>query len=70
MPVRIIRDRPSVDSTGFGVALRGASEVLHVRTSDVAVLAKGDTFTIDAEVLTIRAAPAIDAIRSMWTAEC
>lgn len=68
--VRILRDRPSVDSTGFGVTLRAGAELVHVRVADVAALAKGDTFTIGAEVLTVKGAPAIDAIRSMWSAEC
>lgn len=68
--VRIIRDRPSVDAAGFGVSLRAGAERVSVRTSEVATLAAGDTFTIGSEVLVVRGAPAIDAIRAVWTAEC
>ena len=68
--VTVVRETPTADSTGFGVTLRSGVELVHVRIAEVADLAKGDTFTIGAEVLTVRGAPARDGQGLKWTAEC
>lgn len=69
-PVTVIRSQPTADSAAFGISVRAGTQVIEVRVSDVATLAKGDTFTIGADVLTVAGAPALDRQRSMWTAEC
>ena len=68
--VTVIREQPSRDAAGFGVALRAGTELLHVRLADVASPAKGDTFTIGAEVLTVQAAPSRDGQAMKWLVEC
>lgn len=68
--VTVVRSRATADTVSFGVALRLGSQILHVRVSEAPALAKGDTFTIDTEVLTVSGAPARDGLATMWTAEC
>ena len=68
--ITIVRDQGTTDATGFGVAVRADGQRIHVRVSDLPNLAKGDTFTIGAELLTVQGEPAKDAQASMWTAEC
>ena len=68
--VTIIRDQASGDASGFGVPVRANGERVHVRIADIPALAKGDTFTIGATVLTVQGAPQRDVQASMWTAEC
>lgn len=68
--VTVIRSRATADTVAFGTALRMGSEIVSVRVSEAPDLAKGDTFTIGGEVLTVGGKPALDALASMWTAEC
>lgn len=68
--VTVVRETPTADAAGFGVPVRAGAQILHVRIAEVASLAKGDTFTIGAEVLTVQGAPARDSQGTMWTAEC
>lgn len=68
--VTVVRETPTADATGFGVTMRGDVELIHVRVSEAPDLAKGDTFTIGDETLTVAAAPRRDGLGTMWTAEC
>jgi hypothetical protein len=68
--VRVIRDRPTAEAQGLGTTLRAGAELLHVRVADAPMLAKGDTFTIGAETLTVQGTPRRDALGLTWTAEC
>jgi uncharacterized Zn-binding protein involved in type VI secretion len=68
--VTVIRQMPTVDAAGFGVAVRAGSQILAVRVADIAEVAKGDTFAIGAETLTVQGAPALDGQGTMWMAEC
>lgn len=68
--VRVVRETPTADAAGFGVAVRAGTQVLSVRVADLAAVAKGDTFTIGAEVLTVHGAPALDGQGTMWRVEC
>jgi hypothetical protein len=68
--VTVVRETPTADSVGFGVTLRAGVQLVHVRVSEVADLASGDTFTIGADVLTVQGAPARDGQGLKWTAEC
>lgn len=70
LAVTIIRDRPTADAVAFGTTLRAHAQIIHVQVAEVAVLAKGDSFTIGAEILTVAGAPRLDGLRTMWTAEC
>ena len=58
------------DTAAFGVAVGAGAQMLSVRVADLAAVAKGDTFTIGAEVLTVQGAPALDGQASMWRVEC
>lgn len=67
--VRVIRRSPDeVLRFGDGRFVT-ATEVLLVRVADVPDLARGDTFTLGAEVLAVQAEPVRDARRLIWTAE-
>lgn len=66
----VVRETPTVDSSGFGVPLRAGTQILHVRVGDAPDLAKGDTFSIGAELLTVAGAPARDGQGLKWRAEC
>lgn len=68
--VMVVRSRATADAVSFGVALRVGSEIVNVRVMDAPELAKGDTFTIGSEVLIVAGKPALDALATMWTAEC
>ena len=68
--VTVVRSRATADTVSFGVALRVGSEIVNVRVMDAPELAKGDTFTIGSEVLIVAGKPALDALVTMWTAEC
>lgn len=68
--VTVVRSRATADTVAFGTALRVGSQIISVRVSEAPDLAKGDTFTIGAEVLTVGGKPALDALATMWTAEC
>lgn len=67
--IRVIRHQPSdVLSVGTGhVTVDGSTFVL--RKVDVALPAKGDTLTIGSEVLTVLAAPSLDAEGLSWTVQ-
>lgn len=65
----VIRERPSVDAAGFGTAMRADAQVVSVRKTEIAAVAKNDTFTIGAEVLTVRSVRQ-DSQSLMWIAEC
>jgi hypothetical protein len=68
--VTVIRERPTADASAFGVQLRAGTQMVHVRVADIAAPAKGDTFTIGAEVLTVQAAPTLDGQATRWMLEC
>lgn len=69
VPVRVIRRAP--DRFGnFGEGRFVAEAVLiDVRISDVAQLARGDTFEIGAELFEVRSDPVRDSERLIWAAE-
>ena len=69
-PVTVIRETPTPDAVGFGAPVRAGAQILSVRVVDIPALAKGDTFTIGAELLTVQGAPARDGQGTMWRAEC
>jgi hypothetical protein len=69
-PVTIVRAVPTSDAGTFGVTLRADAQIVHVRVAEAPSLAKGDTFTIGSEVLTVRGKPERDRLGLMWTAEC
>lgn len=69
-PVTVIRETPTADAAGFGVPVRAGAQILSVRVADLAAVAKGDTFTIGAELLTVQGAPARDGQGTMWRVEC
>jgi hypothetical protein len=62
---RVIRARPDLTVDAFSTALIRATETLLVRVAEIAAVAKGDTFTLGAEVLTVKAAQR-DALKSVW----
>jgi hypothetical protein len=68
--VTVVREQPTADGSAFGFAVRAGAQILHVRVVDIATMAKGDTFTIGADVLTVQGAPALDGQRTKWMAEC
>jgi hypothetical protein len=68
--VTVVREQPTADGSAFGFAVRAGAQMLHVRASEIATVAKGDTFTIGVDVLTVQGAPALDGQRTKWMVEC
>ncbi|WP_337996222.1 head-tail joining protein [Oleispirillum naphthae] len=69
LPVRVILSQPDVMTPVYDVPVVSASTALQVRVSEVAALARGDTFTLaDGGVLTVSAKPKRDATRLIWVA--
>lgn len=67
--VRIIRRSPDrVAPFGDGRFVTD-THLLDVRTSEVAVLAIGDTFQIGSEIYTVQSEPLRDGERLVWAAE-
>jgi hypothetical protein len=69
--VLVLRDIPTVDGTAFGMTVRAGAQILTVAFASVPALAKGDTFTIGVDVLTVQGAPRrIGPDGAVWEAEC
>lgn len=62
---RVIRARPDLTVEAFGSSLIRATETLLVRVAEIVTVTKGDTFTIGAEVLAVKAAQR-DALKNLW----
>lgn len=65
----VVREQPSVEAGAFGTAMRTDAQVVSVRKAEIATVAKADTFTIGAEVLTVRGVRQ-DSQALIWIAEC
>jgi len=67
--VPVILHRPD-RTVSFGEArIWTATATLDVRTADVPLLAEGDAFEIDGDILLVQGEPLRDAERLIWTAE-
>lgn len=65
----VVRERPTADAGAFGSTMLRDAQVISLRAAEVAAPAKGDTITIGAEVLTVRAVRQ-DSLSLVFVCEC
>ncbi len=67
--VRIVLSEPDREIDWRETRLVVGTVILEVRTSDVAALAKGDTFTVGSAVYGVTGDPRLDDMHLTWRAE-